>query len=172
MLVCVYVQDSFPLKVRGIHLVNEPMFFRPVFAMLRPFLPDKIKQRVSTVLPHVLVMLKITDNCGFKHPFTLCVVDPYARFWFPRFFKWLLLITRPASRIWRSWAWNNTRVSRLDQSPASIRGPAAADCCPPNGWRHNDPWWPFTEEGGTLWKMMIGRLGGGLMYMWRVCAHV
>ncbi|KAJ8336792.1 hypothetical protein SKAU_G00380120 [Synaphobranchus kaupii] len=38
--------DSFPLKVRGIHLVNEPLLFRPVFAMIRPFLPDKIKQRV------------------------------------------------------------------------------------------------------------------------------
>ncbi|XP_034039689.1 alpha-tocopherol transfer protein [Thalassophryne amazonica] len=38
--------DSFPLKVRGIHLVNEPIFFQPVFAMLRPFLPDKIKQRI------------------------------------------------------------------------------------------------------------------------------
>nr|XP_046263417.1 alpha-tocopherol transfer protein isoform X2 [Scatophagus argus] len=37
--------DSFPLKVRGIHLVNEPMFFRPVFAMIRPFLTDKIRQR-------------------------------------------------------------------------------------------------------------------------------
>ncbi|KAF3858896.1 hypothetical protein F7725_012097, partial [Dissostichus mawsoni] len=39
--------DSFPLKVRGIHLVNEPMFFRSVFAMIRPFLPDKIRKRVS-----------------------------------------------------------------------------------------------------------------------------
>uniref|UniRef100_A0AAY4AQM1 CRAL-TRIO domain-containing protein n=2 Tax=Denticeps clupeoides TaxID=299321 RepID=A0AAY4AQM1_9TELE len=38
--------DSFPLKVRGIHLINEPLLFRPVFAMIRPFLPDKIKQRV------------------------------------------------------------------------------------------------------------------------------
>ncbi|XP_048868178.1 alpha-tocopherol transfer protein [Brienomyrus brachyistius] len=38
--------DSFPLKVRGIHLINEPIFFRPVFAMLKPFLPDKIKQRI------------------------------------------------------------------------------------------------------------------------------
>ncbi|KAI4885722.1 hypothetical protein NFI96_017800 [Prochilodus magdalenae] len=38
--------DSFPLKVRGIHLINEPIVFRPVFAMIRPFLPDKIKQRV------------------------------------------------------------------------------------------------------------------------------
>nr|XP_040027614.1 alpha-tocopherol transfer protein isoform X1 [Gasterosteus aculeatus aculeatus] len=41
------LSDSFPLKVRGIHLVNEPMFFRPVFAMIRPFLPDKIKQRIN-----------------------------------------------------------------------------------------------------------------------------
>ncbi|XP_034412392.1 alpha-tocopherol transfer protein isoform X2 [Cyclopterus lumpus] len=40
------LKDSFPLKVRGIHLVNEPMFFRPVFAMIRLFLPDKIKQRI------------------------------------------------------------------------------------------------------------------------------
>ncbi|XP_059357838.1 alpha-tocopherol transfer protein [Carassius carassius] len=39
--------DSFPLKVRGIHLINEPIFFRPVFAMIRPFLPDKIKQRIN-----------------------------------------------------------------------------------------------------------------------------
>ncbi|XP_033988583.1 alpha-tocopherol transfer protein [Trematomus bernacchii] len=40
------LSDSFPLKVRGIHLVNEPMFFRPVFAMIRPFLPDKIRKRI------------------------------------------------------------------------------------------------------------------------------
>ncbi|KAL0965971.1 hypothetical protein UPYG_G00288880 [Umbra pygmaea] len=38
--------DSFPLKVRGIHLINEPMLFRPVFAMIRPFLPEKIKKRI------------------------------------------------------------------------------------------------------------------------------
>ncbi|XP_018613172.1 alpha-tocopherol transfer protein [Scleropages formosus] len=38
--------DSFPLKVRGIHLINEPKFFRPVFSMIRPFLPDKIKPRI------------------------------------------------------------------------------------------------------------------------------
>lgn len=55
VLDCVCVQDSFPLKVRGIHLVNEPMFFRPVFAMIRPFLSDKIKQRVSSlVITHTL----------------------------------------------------------------------------------------------------------------------
>lgn len=40
-------QDSFPLKVRGIHLINEPLFFHPVFALIKPFLTEKIKQRVS-----------------------------------------------------------------------------------------------------------------------------
>ncbi|CAN9502969.1 unnamed protein product [Ophioblennius macclurei] len=40
------LSDSFPLKVRGIHLVNEPIFFHPVFVMLRPFLPEKIQRRI------------------------------------------------------------------------------------------------------------------------------
>ncbi|KAL8182082.1 UNVERIFIED_CONTAM: hypothetical protein K2H54_042641 [Gekko kuhli] len=37
--------DSFPLKVRGIHLINEPLFFHPVFALIKPFLSEKIKAR-------------------------------------------------------------------------------------------------------------------------------
>ncbi|XP_030301466.1 alpha-tocopherol transfer protein isoform X1 [Calypte anna] len=38
--------DSFPLKVRGIHLINEPLLFHPVFALIKPFLTEKIKERV------------------------------------------------------------------------------------------------------------------------------
>ncbi|XP_048364417.1 alpha-tocopherol transfer protein [Sphaerodactylus townsendi] len=38
--------DSFPLKVRGIHLINEPLFFHPVFAVIKPFLSEKIKARI------------------------------------------------------------------------------------------------------------------------------
>ncbi|XP_029447242.1 alpha-tocopherol transfer protein isoform X2 [Rhinatrema bivittatum] len=38
--------DSFPLKVRGIHLINEPLFFHPVYALIKHLLPDKIKERV------------------------------------------------------------------------------------------------------------------------------
>ncbi|XP_010581261.1 PREDICTED: alpha-tocopherol transfer protein [Haliaeetus leucocephalus] len=38
--------DSFPLKVRGIHLINEPLFFHPVLALIKPFLTEKIKDRV------------------------------------------------------------------------------------------------------------------------------
>uniref|UniRef100_A0A2K5RCN8 CRAL-TRIO domain-containing protein n=1 Tax=Cebus imitator TaxID=2715852 RepID=A0A2K5RCN8_CEBIM len=38
--------DSFPLKVRGIHLINEPVIFHAVFSMIKPFLTEKIKERI------------------------------------------------------------------------------------------------------------------------------
>ncbi|XP_053415616.1 alpha-tocopherol transfer protein isoform X2 [Nycticebus coucang] len=38
--------DSFPLKVRGIHLINEPAIFHAVFSMIKPFLTEKIKGRI------------------------------------------------------------------------------------------------------------------------------
>ncbi|KAM6171144.1 alpha-tocopherol transfer protein isoform 2-T2 [Erethizon dorsatum] len=39
-------RDSFPLKVRGIHLINEPVIFHAVLSMIKPFLPEKIKERI------------------------------------------------------------------------------------------------------------------------------
>lgn len=38
--------DSFPLKVRGIHLINEPAIFHAVFSVIKPFLTEKIKERI------------------------------------------------------------------------------------------------------------------------------
>ncbi|XP_048384392.1 alpha-tocopherol transfer protein [Stegostoma tigrinum] len=40
------VVDSFPLKVRGIHMINEPVLFDSVFVFIKPFLSEKIKQRI------------------------------------------------------------------------------------------------------------------------------
>ncbi|XP_045752451.1 alpha-tocopherol transfer protein isoform X2 [Mirounga angustirostris] len=51
--------DSFPLKVRGIHLINEPIIFHAVFSMIKPFLTEKIKERIYQ---HIN---KITDTKGF-----------------------------------------------------------------------------------------------------------
>ncbi|XP_075861389.1 alpha-tocopherol transfer protein isoform X3 [Microcebus murinus] len=42
--------DSFPLKVRGIHLINEPVIFHAVFSMIKPFLTEKIKNRILRLL--------------------------------------------------------------------------------------------------------------------------
>ncbi|XP_067887001.1 alpha-tocopherol transfer protein [Heterodontus francisci] len=40
------VVDSFPLKVRGIHMINEPVLFDSVFAIIKPFLSEKIRERI------------------------------------------------------------------------------------------------------------------------------
>lgn len=40
------VQETFPLRFKGFHVVNEPFFFDAVMAVLKPFLKDKIKKRI------------------------------------------------------------------------------------------------------------------------------
>lgn len=41
------VQETFPLRFKGFHIVNEPFYFDAVMTVLKPFLKDKIKKRVS-----------------------------------------------------------------------------------------------------------------------------
>ncbi|KAM3841841.1 alpha-tocopherol transfer protein [Vipera latastei] len=38
--------DGFPLKVRGIHLIREPVIFYHVFNLIKHLLPEKIKARI------------------------------------------------------------------------------------------------------------------------------
>nr|XP_023025585.1 alpha-tocopherol transfer protein-like [Leptinotarsa decemlineata] len=41
------VQETFPLRFKGFHIVNEPFYFDAVVAVLKPFLKEKIRKRVS-----------------------------------------------------------------------------------------------------------------------------
>lgn len=41
------VQETFPLRFKGFHIVNEPFYFDAVVMVLKPFLKDKIRKRVS-----------------------------------------------------------------------------------------------------------------------------
>lgn len=41
------VQETFPLRFKGFHIVNEPFYFDAVMAIVKPFLKDKIRKRVS-----------------------------------------------------------------------------------------------------------------------------
>ncbi|XP_058031479.1 alpha-tocopherol transfer protein [Ahaetulla prasina] len=38
--------DGFPIKVRGIHVVREPLIFYHVFNLIKHFLPEKLKARI------------------------------------------------------------------------------------------------------------------------------
>lgn len=40
------VQETFPLRFKGFHIVNEPFYFDAVMVVLKPFLKDKIRKRI------------------------------------------------------------------------------------------------------------------------------
>lgn len=41
-----WLQDSVPLRVKGIHIVNQPKIFNLVFALFKPFLREKLRSRI------------------------------------------------------------------------------------------------------------------------------
>ncbi|XP_046675394.1 alpha-tocopherol transfer protein-like isoform X1 [Homalodisca vitripennis] len=41
-----WLQDSVPLRIKGIHIVNQPYIFNMVFALFKPFLRDKLRNRI------------------------------------------------------------------------------------------------------------------------------
>ena len=49
-----FFQDCFPMRFKGIHYLNEPIIFDAIFAIVRPFMKEKILQRVSVCTVNVL----------------------------------------------------------------------------------------------------------------------
>ncbi|XP_055385811.1 alpha-tocopherol transfer protein-like isoform X2 [Condylostylus longicornis] len=41
-----WLQDSVPLRVKAIHIVNQPKIFNIVFALFKPFLREKLRSRI------------------------------------------------------------------------------------------------------------------------------
>ncbi|KAK3922438.1 Alpha-tocopherol transfer protein-like, partial [Frankliniella fusca] len=41
------IQESFPLRFKGFHVVNQPFYFGALFAIIKPFLKEKMKRRVT-----------------------------------------------------------------------------------------------------------------------------
>ncbi|XP_074173715.1 alpha-tocopherol transfer protein-like isoform X3 [Rhinolophus sinicus] len=42
------LQDGFPIRIKAVHVVNEPRIFKGIFAIIKPFLKEKIANRRST----------------------------------------------------------------------------------------------------------------------------
>ena len=42
------------MRFKGIHYLNEPIIFDAIFAIVRPFMKEKILQRVSRCIVNVL----------------------------------------------------------------------------------------------------------------------
>uniref|UniRef100_A0A146LF31 Alpha-tocopherol transfer protein-like n=4 Tax=Lygus hesperus TaxID=30085 RepID=A0A146LF31_LYGHE len=41
-----WLQDSVPLRVKAIHIINQPYIFNMVFALFKPFLREKLRNRI------------------------------------------------------------------------------------------------------------------------------
>ncbi|XP_031628252.1 alpha-tocopherol transfer protein-like isoform X2 [Contarinia nasturtii] len=41
-----WLQDSVPLRIKAIHIVNQPKIFQVVFALFKPFLREKLRNRI------------------------------------------------------------------------------------------------------------------------------
>jgi CRAL/TRIO domain len=44
------VQESFPMRFKAFHVLHEPFYFDAILTVLKPFLKDKIRRRVSYAL--------------------------------------------------------------------------------------------------------------------------
>ncbi|XP_039279354.1 alpha-tocopherol transfer protein isoform X2 [Nilaparvata lugens] len=40
------VQETFPLRFKGFHVVNQPFYFDAIYSVLKPFLKEKIRKRI------------------------------------------------------------------------------------------------------------------------------
>lgn len=43
----VFIQKAMPLRLKEMHVVKQPFIFNLVWAMIKPFIEDKLKSRVS-----------------------------------------------------------------------------------------------------------------------------
>ncbi|XP_014212881.1 alpha-tocopherol transfer protein-like isoform X2 [Copidosoma floridanum] len=41
-----WLQDAVPLRIKNIHIINQPYIFNMVFALFKPFLREKLKSRI------------------------------------------------------------------------------------------------------------------------------
>lgn len=41
-----WLQDSVPMRIKGIHIINQPKIFQIVFALFKPFLREKLRNRI------------------------------------------------------------------------------------------------------------------------------
>lgn len=40
-------QDGFPIRIKAVNIINEPRIFKGIFAIIKPFLKEKMAERVS-----------------------------------------------------------------------------------------------------------------------------
>lgn len=87
-----WLQDSVPARVKGIHIVNQPVIFNIVFNFFKPFLREKLKSRI---------VFHGTDRESLhKHLYKQCLPECYGgtldvpRVTGPQWYELLLIVEK------------------------------------------------------------------------------
>ena len=56
---CLCLQEAFPMRLKGLHFINEPWIFSSLFALVKPFLKEKTVNRVCIIL--------LRNNCTLPY---------------------------------------------------------------------------------------------------------
>lgn len=48
------VQEGFPMRFKAFHVLHEPFYMDAILSVLKPFLKDKIRRRVSAVTSSII----------------------------------------------------------------------------------------------------------------------
>lgn len=51
------LQDGFPIRIKAVNIINEPRIFKGIFAIIKPFLKEKIANRVRICVILTLMFL-------------------------------------------------------------------------------------------------------------------
>jgi len=65
MMVC-HRQDVFPMRLKALHVVNEPSVFSTIFAIVKPFLKEKTVKRVCIIILSVCLCSKMPIEPRFN----------------------------------------------------------------------------------------------------------
>jgi retinaldehyde-binding protein 1 len=52
-----FIQDAMPLRLKEVHMVKQPFIFKMVWAIFKPFIKEKLKNRVSRFICLCRVLL-------------------------------------------------------------------------------------------------------------------
>lgn len=100
---CSNLQDGFPIRIKAVNIINEPRIFKGIFAIIKPFLKEKMAERVTILLELSLTLL------FFNKGLFWIVCLPFIRSLYAKTICSIFVLEnrRPSIFFSQEWTWTN-----------------------------------------------------------------